>query len=506
MTVLGSETRENDRPEETASRKTIGRRLRNLLMMLGGANLKILREAPADENEFVSRGLIALVPALLAAAGFTIAGVVITYTLWAGAPMGVVWGLIVLIVDVGLMTALVVANKRQKRKAVIIRSVVAIIMAYITAQFIQLGVYHHDIQPEMVRMQYEAAQETATNVVGPQYKPDFDKYQKVLDEGTKALNDAAVKTADLTQQRDAAKINADCELLGVADGNRGCKGTTGNPGMGREARLAQSQLETIEGQLATAKAEQTALQAQLEGPMNDARANLTRIQANIDTDKAAALNRELEDKGLIRQWEALDRILDRSPAAWWLSHAIEAAIFVIDLMAIFTAVTGETVSYTLVVEAMAAEAAVRSAIRKARAERALTLHKSQHSDEVTRAAISNMADEDRLAEEGHQYALDALDRQREMTEARGRIAMMEICINGDVKKAKNGDDVTSAIKDHDVRSSDHAPSRRATRKAATRSNHADPAEATTEPMSSDPDDGTDSDDTTVRPFGRAFRR
>ncbi|MBL8159577.1 DUF4407 domain-containing protein [Candidatus Saccharibacteria bacterium] len=411
-------------------------------MMLGGADLELLEEAPSDKNEFVARGLSALVPALFAFAAFTIAGAVIALTVWLGVPVGVIWAVVVLVLDVSLLTSLVGADTKQRIRLLLIRGCVSLLAAYVCAQFILIAVFHQDIVPQMVRNQVEAAQDYAENVVGPQYEADKTAAETTLANGQKELDAAAAKTEELLQKVNAANITLRCEVGGINDPGD-CEGTTGDRGFGDEAEVAQSQLRAAESELALAQAAERASQARLGPEMEAARATLARIESSVAADKSAAMERQLADQGLIARWEALDDLREKSWAVDVFAWALEALLVAIDLMAVIAAVTSKTPAYSRIVRAKEVEADIRAGLIETEAQLASRVREAEITTEMAPALVTILAAKRQAAAEELRDQLAAIGRERQLAEARADL-------RGDVARAEADGDIVSSIARHEA--------------------------------------------------------
>lgn len=403
-----------------------GEGFENTLLRLGGADPAILRHAPRDRGEFRARGIAAIVPAILAVAGFTVGVDIAIGSLPVALLIGIVWGIIVLFLDVSLLTSLVGASWRRMVFMVLFRGIISLAAALAISSFILLGIFADDIAPQVAADQQTAAQANFKNVVEPKYAADKIKAQATLDKDQATLGQADEAVSLLQGQVAKTDQLVSCELNG-ANQTGTCPKTTGAVGNGPEAKADANQLRILQGQLGVAQAKAATLQQQLTPEMADARATLARIDQNAAADRQANSGPILTDNGLIPRWKALAEIRAESSSVDFWAWVIEILLIAADMMAVIAAVFSHTPAYNRVLRAMLAmterqavaeeaTSAYKAAIAEAENATALQRRRWQLIDDSHEDGIKAAVAEAKLAERQAESRVRAADATR-MAEA-----------------------------------------------------------------------------------------
>jgi hypothetical protein len=363
------------------------RNVEALLCVLGGADLEILLLAPSDRTKFRARGLVAVVPAIMAFAGFSIGINIATGNLPAALVVGLVWGGIVLFLDVSLLTDLIDAGGRRKACMVLFRGAISAAAAASITSFLLLAVFGNDIAAKMFEDATRNGQAYYEQVVLPQYADVRAAAQAKLTRDRAAVDAAnqAVTTLINTVSKDNHRVT--CERYGVS-GSNGCGKTSGNVGMGQNYAVDKNQLALDSAKLAAAQKHAQSLQTSLAPEMATARATLARTSQDVAADKQNELNRLRADQGLIPHWRALAELRAQSSSVDSWAWILELLLILVDLIAVLTAAFSQVPAYASILQGMRVKAETNSAREELEARGALV----QIEAEIAHAAAMNEAE------------------------------------------------------------------------------------------------------------------
>jgi hypothetical protein len=342
--------------------------LGTLLARLGGADPKLLDEAPGQRSRFIQMGIV-----LLSTSGLAVLSMAFALRDALHAPvvvaalLGLIWGAIILNLDRLLILTMRPGGTRWRLAAMIApRIVMAALLGIVIATPLTLRIFASEIEKEMILGNAQQAgilgtarQEDPRVAELAAVNADIKRYEDVLagrvqysspnltqaqSEYDAASKDYAAKTKAYEDAYSAWR----CEL----DGDR-CSGASGKQGAGpradslkQTADLAQQDmnasaavLQQKQNVLTVAQADNKTAndgklaqdQAEANRQLPGKRATRDRLEAELGA-LTSSDSRVVQDTGLLARIDALGRLGDKSTSAFLAHLAVAGLLFMIELL------------------------------------------------------------------------------------------------------------------------------------------------------------------------------
>ena len=358
-------------------------RMTAVLASIGGAKLDLLAQAPADTKLFVGRGLAAFIPAM---GGFMTALVVVGDAFKAPLPIGIaaglLWAVLVMLLDVTVMSTSMEAGSGDKtwqdwgRKILtfLSRLAIAVLIAATLARMLVLVIYDQDIVKQMT--DNAARQQIAyeKTVIGPAHAEAQAAAQKTIDDDNAKLSGFYQALTAITHKAQTDKVAWECELGGTSGVKGLCPPGTGFTGNGPVATARHVVYENDLTNEATAQTQYDQAKATYGPEIKSAQDTLTQIKNEEAAESAASQQRISNDTGLIPRQNALSDLERNSPAVQQQVRLLELVFLAIDTFALLAATFVRTPSYNLVLEGEFAKTkqAVARTLRQAESRTAIS--------------------------------------------------------------------------------------------------------------------------------------
>lgn len=355
-------------------------RLRDALCRLAGGQLDVLRQAPADRIRYAANGAALLATAGLAVVSATFATAMTLHApLPAALPIGLGWGLLVLVVDRMLVLGMVrpagVSGWTHLGVTVLVRFAMALVIGVVVSTPLVLRVFQPEIDSELRVMQAEAASDAQRELDAdarfaglPALRETVAAEQAVVDAGATAVTDddadvrrARQELADAQAAYASAQQGVVCEKEGTC--GSGVRGA--GIAFREKVQIRDQARQTVEQARAElAAAVRTAAAQSLQRSRNTVSSTRQRLAADqatlvrLEAEKAAveSVQRRAIDAsdGILERLRALHRIGARD-SVLRLAHLFIALLFlVVEVLPVITKtlqVTARRSLYEKLVEA-----------------------------------------------------------------------------------------------------------------------------------------------------------
>ncbi|ABM16744.1 DUF4407 domain-containing protein [Mycolicibacterium vanbaalenii] len=312
----------------------MARHFSETLVALAGGRPEVLAVVPGARTKFVAMGAVVLATAALAAlsAGFA-ANMALNATLPVAVTIGVLWGVVILLIDRALVVGMGNQPALGRNLAMAApRVVLALILGTVISTPLTLHIFHPEIDTEIKTIQREEADD-----FNKRLKAD-DRFivipsleQQVADAKARVVSDGGADPVVKDKQAayDAAyaeylrlQQSAQCEL----DGTCG----TGRAGVAEAYRNAQAAADRQRAVADAARNERDAAAAaskgQAEKDLADTEEQLDELVRQRDQLQAEFDARNTDNSGLLIRLDALHRIGERDALLGW-AHLLLWAMF-----------------------------------------------------------------------------------------------------------------------------------------------------------------------------------
>lgn len=304
------------------------------LVALAGGRPDILAAVPGARIKFVAMGAVITATAAIAALSAVFAaGMALNASTPLAIAIGLVWGLVILVIDRALVVQMGNCASAAKMIGIAVpRVVLALILGSVVSTPLTLHIFHRETAAEIRTIQREAADQFSLDLANDDRFKDFPTLQEQVDVSRQRVasngsTDPAVQAKQAAYDAAQAEnlrlhAEAQCEL----NGNCG----TGRVGVGDAYDAAKAAADRQQEVTDTAKRELDAAAAssrsEAEATLRDAEDRLNTLRADRQTLQREFDERNADNTGLLIRLHALDRIGDRDAMLGW-AHLLLFVMF-----------------------------------------------------------------------------------------------------------------------------------------------------------------------------------
>lgn len=214
---------------------------RNFFWFCSGANKNILKRCPTESNKYAGIGGTVLFTGVFAAISSSYALYTVFRNEWIAIAFGLVWGSMIFNLDRFIVSSMKKRNNFFRELGMAFpRLLLAILLAFVISKPLELKIFEREILRVIDTKKTQQALETREAVA--QNFPEITTWQVRI---TELQEDIREKEAFRNQKQE----EYDLERFGVATA-----GTSGIPGIGRNARIKEQQLSDAQADLENTRA------------------------------------------------------------------------------------------------------------------------------------------------------------------------------------------------------------------------------------------------------------
>lgn len=424
------------------------------LAWLGGADLRVLRQAGRDRGRFAQMGGVLLTTAAIAAVSMAFAiHDAVGLPVWAAVLVGVFWGLVILNLDRFLVVSMgAIRNRRRLLLMALPRLVLAAVIALVIATPFSLEIFRNDINAQVAVMNQAASLSINQQVQEGPLQAQADRIQAKItaDEAILAghlpttvtspqLQAAQSQVRTLQPQVTAAQQQVAktygaylCALTGQGTGCTVSSGMAGNGPIAQALKKAydnaQANYNSLKQQLTQAEADLSAAQASVDkqqtallaasqrtaqGELPGLRSQLAALEGQIQQQVHAADQSVTANTGILAQLTALFQASSGNLVLGTANALVAALFFLIGLLPVIVKLLlnfGPLTAYEQLIEAEDAMLAYRleleRVVERRRMDRAME-HRAAFADAGPDSQSLQLEPDD-VAGRGSGYARDRM--------------------------------------------------------------------------------------------------
>ena len=209
---------------------------RNFFWFCSGANIAILKRCPTESNKYAGIGGTVLFTGLFAGISASYALFTVFGSIWISVAFGFVWGGMIFNLDRFIVSGMK-KGKGWWREAGMAtpRLMLAVLLAFVISKPLELKIFEKEILRKIDEQKIEQAQQTRQEV--------FNSYPE-LEQWREEIVLLRNEIDDKEKFRNLKQEEYDLERFGVQSAN-----TSGRPGIGRNARIKEQQLQDAQTDL-----------------------------------------------------------------------------------------------------------------------------------------------------------------------------------------------------------------------------------------------------------------
>lgn len=209
---------------------------RNFFWFCSGANIPVLKRCPTESNKYAGIGGTVLFTGLFAGISASYALFTVFGSLGISVAFGIIWGAMIFNLDRFIVSGMKKANGWLREITMALpRLMLAVLLAFVISKPLELKIFEKEILRKIDEQKIEQSQQTRQEV--------FNSYPE-LEEWREEIVFLRQEIDEKEEFRNLKQEEYDLERFGVQSAN-----TSGRPGIGRNARIKEQQLQDAQKDL-----------------------------------------------------------------------------------------------------------------------------------------------------------------------------------------------------------------------------------------------------------------